>query len=240
MHNKILIIIIIILSLLIIKKHIEKQNIKEKPSENWVVSVNNQNKNIKKIYADLSLRSFIFDKKGYACYEKQENFRMSVPGKLEVGSDQKVIWFWSDSMVPKSLYFCDKEKIKQSRLKKIFYPNNLLCLFCVQELPLEKALLSSDSIEIREVEEGIEKVTLINNNGISEYLFYENNILILDIKVINYQKVENFNVPKEIYIKWILEEISLNVTLKNVKINNFRFEDWNMPNYKSKVDLSTY
>jgi hypothetical protein len=52
--------------------------------------------------------------------------------------------------------------------------------------------------------------------------------------------VENFNVPKEIYIKWILEEISLNVTLKNVKINNFRFEDWNMPNYKSKVDLSTY
>ena len=165
---------------------------------------------------------------------------MSVPGKLEVGSDQKVIWFWSDSMVPKSLYFCDKEKIKQSRLKKIFYPNNLWCLFCVQELPLEKALLSSDSIEIREVEEGIEKVTLINNNGISEYLFYENNILILDIKVINYQKVENFNVPKEIYIKWILEEISLNVTLKNVKINNFRFEDWNMPNYKSKVDLSTY
>ena len=128
--------------------------------------MNNQNKNIKKIYADLSLRSFIFDKKGYACYEKQENFRMSVPGKLEVGSDQKVIWFWSDSMVPKSLYFCDKEKIKQSRLKKIFYPNNLLCLFCVQELPLEKALLSSDSIEIREVEEGIEKVTLINNNGI--------------------------------------------------------------------------
>lgn len=237
MHNKILIIVIFILSLIIIKK---TQKHDEKPNISWINSLNNQNKNIKKIKSDLVLKSFILEKKGFVCYEKKDYFKFFIPNNLEVGSNKEIIWFWSRDFYPKNIFFCDKNKIQNSRLKKIFYPNNIICFLCVQELSTNDLSFYNDSIIIKEYEENIEKITVIKNSKINEYFFYENNILILNIKIISYQNIKNFILPKEIIINWVLEELSVNLLLENIQINNFEFIDWQMPNSKTKINLSNY
>ena len=240
MHNKILIFVIFILFFLISTKCNKQKIIDQKPSNDWVVSLNNQTKKIKKIYAEMVLRSSIFSKKGFICYEKQQNFRFSLPNKIEIGSNEKFIWFWSNDLIPDALYFCDNKKIKQSRLKKIFYPDNIRQMLGISEINDKNLKVLGDSIEITELDDNIEKVTIIKQNGISEYLLYENKILILQIKIKTLQKINDLILPKTIEINWILEKVQFELELKEVKVNNFEYKDWEIPNYKSKIDLSNY
>jgi hypothetical protein len=239
MQNKILINIIILLFLIIFIIYPKKEK-KQIPDKNWVEIINENNKKINKIQADLHIKKSFFHAKGYACYEKKDKFKLFLPNILEIGSNSNLIWFWSENLNPRYLYFCDTNNLKNSRLKKIFYPENVRQMLFVDEIEFENAIMLEDKIILEKRNQDIKKVITIKNSTISECCFYENDILILQIKIKEHQKIEGFIVPKNIEINWVLEKINLFIELEKVKINNIDYYDWEIPNYKHKIDISNY
>lgn len=237
--KKILIIfILLILSCILIKNKQNNSKIEHKLNEEIIQKINEQNNKIKEVYAEITLGSLFFQKKGSVCYEKENNFKLSIKNKLEIGSNNQFIWFWADHLRPKSLYYCETQKIKQSRLKKIFYPSNIKKILGVCEIKSNGVVLSGNTV--KEIDEEIETLTIIENELIKQYLFYENSNLILDINIISYQKIENFILPKKIKINWVLENIKFEITIEKIKINEFIYKDYDMPNYLHKIDISNY
>ena len=246
MHKKILIlnfILLFVFFLLFNKKTVfQEEKIKSSPS--WVVDLNVRNEKINKIYADIVIKYNNLSNHGFICYEKDKNFRMITSfilhKNLDIGSNNKLIWFWSSSMKPKALYFCFHEDLKKARLKKIFHPNIIKKILGVDKIEYQNIKINEYNIEITEnLENNLIKKTIINQNGIKESLIYDYGVEILKIKVIEFQYLEDCILPKKIELYWIEENIKCEWTLENIQLNN-NYKSFEIPDYSPKINLSNY
>lgn len=241
MVKKIFIILSLLLISLILIKNKQAPKINNKIDPNNIINdINKKNKQIKKIYADVYVDNFFIKSEGFVCYEKENNFKFIIKNKIEIGSNENFIWFWIYNLKPKSLYYCETKKLNQSRLKKIFYPNNIKRMLGICELQSNNIKIDNNEIFILEFDNDIEIITILRNNLINEYLFYEKSNLKLSIKINDYQTIENYKLPKNITLRWIEEKININLIVSNIKINEFEFKNWQIPDYGSKINISNY
>ena len=252
--NKFLLIIILLLAIIFVsnakinkKVYFDAQNQERTQNKEVITKINNKTKNINRIHSDISIKlNPMLSVKGFIAYEKSNNFRMicnSFFGKeIEIGSNDDYFWFWSRTLRPKSLYYGDLEQIEKTRLRKIFYPVLLRIFLGIDEI--KDCEITQDQNKfyiIEKIDLGDEKLIQIkiieNDKIISQKITNLNHELILDINILEFQ--EN-SLPKKLKLHWLEENIQQEWILENTKINNIGYDDWEMPNSKSKIDLINY
>lgn len=247
MQKKILILNFILLCFLLYflfnKKPITNE-IKIKSDPVWVENFNSRNKKINKIYANIVVKCNNLSNYGTICYEKKQNFRMILNfaffKNLDIGSNQNFIWFWSKNIKPKALYFCSYEDLHKTRLKKIFHPNIIKKILGIETLQNYQIKINEFDIEVIEnLENELTKKTILNQNGIKEIFIYEKGIEILRVKNIEFEKIQEFIIPKTIQVYWIQENVKSEWRLENIQLNN-NYQDFTMPDYRPKINISNY
>lgn len=248
--RKILLIIIIFLLLLLLIKFQKKENLKPitlNPVQNTQVidEINKNNSKINKIKADLTIEISMIRSKGFIAYEKENKFELvcnSFLGKeLEIGSNDNFFWFWSKSFDAKTLFYADLDRLNDTRLRKIFYPNIIKSFIGIDEIKQAEVFKDNEKFHIIEKikisNELFKKITIVENYKIiSHQLLDSNGKLILQADVIEFQK--SSNLPKIIKVNWIEENINQKWIISKPI---FDFEkEWQMPDYKNKINLINY
>jgi hypothetical protein len=250
--NKFLLIIMLILFFLTIfsikkaenrKEYLDLSSSSEVTNDKIVQKINENSEQIKKIYAELTIEQFPILLKGFIAYEKDNNFKMTCSSilrkEIEIGSNNNFFWFWSNHMKPKALYYCDYDKIEKTRLRKIFYPKLLKTFLGIDKLNNYEIRKKDDFLYVLEnfivSNEKLIKVTIIKEGKIIAYKLCKDNEILLEVEIIEFKE----NLPQKIKINWIEEKIEQQWILSNIKINN-DYDDWQMPEYKQKINLENY
>lgn len=143
-----------------------------------------------------------------------------------VSADGKTYWFWIKSFDPKSVYYCDLDKIELTRVKSPLKPDLIKSLIFIDEIP---------------------KTAKVNNNEICfKDGFYSRIIKIEKEKIKEQHWLEN-NKPtlsayyneESIKIVWHEENTKISVFIKNLKINPTHRPAQQMPNLKT-INLEDY
>jgi len=203
--------------------------------------------NIKKIYCDLQIKQGIGSIKGFIAYEKPNNFKMigsSIFSKeLEIGSNNNYFWFYIRTMKPKGLYYCDLKSIEKTRLRKIFYPSLLNSFIGINQITNKNLFKTEDYYYLKEQinigKDSYSKITIIKNDKIIGYKFCNNDKILLEVEIIEFQNIKGLYLPQKIKINWIEESIKQEWTLSKIEINS-NYNEWEMPNYKNKINLIDY
>jgi len=83
------------------------------------------------------------------------------------------------------------------------------------------------------------KITIIKNDKIIGYKFCNNDKILLEVEIIEFQNIKGLYLPQKIKINWIEESIKQEWTLGKIEINS-NYNEWEMPNYKNKINLIDY
>lgn len=233
--KKIIIFLFIVLFVVFIFKNQKKTTKSENITNQIVEKINEKNKLIKNIKLNISIRQNLLFANGFIKYEKENNFNMicnSFFGKeLEIGSNKDYFWFWTRK--ENILYFCKHTKIKNTRIKSIFYPCVLKSFLGLDEF-YNYEIFENKIIE--KLPNGLKKITIINDDKIIGHELYEFENLVLKSKVLKYEK----DFPKKIEINYISENIVQYWETSNIIFNIDDLSKWEIPNYKNKIDLENY
>jgi hypothetical protein len=205
------------------------------------ISLNEKNKKINQIQADLCIEQDFIKLQGYILYEKPNNFKMianSIFGKeIEIGSNDNYFWFWARYLKPKALYYCDVDSVEKTRLRKIFHPEILKSFLCVDQIEYDEVRKEKEFLyfikNIKTNNEQIKKITVVKDNKICKIALYSKEVLLLNADITN---ADNKIL---ISIYWAEEKIFQKWTLTNIKINK-KYNNWSMPNYSPKIDILYY
>ena len=141
-------------------------------------------------------------------------------------SDGKTYWFWIKSFDPKSVYYCDLDKIELTRVKSPLKPDLIKSLIFIDEIP-KTAKVNNDEISFKD---GFYlRIIKIGKENIKEQHWFENNEKLLSAY---YQ-------DECIKINWYEENKQISVFVKNLKINPKHEPDQQMPDLK-KINLEDY
>ena len=202
------------------------------------IDLNEKNKQISQIQADLLIEQDFIKLQGHIFYEKPNNFRMyahSLLGKeIEVGSNDNYFWFWAKYLKPKALYYCKSDLVDQTRLRKIFYPQILKSFLCIDLIEYDEVRKEKDSLYFIKNYKDMKKVTVINDNKIIKIALYSNEEVELLNADVNHSKNKII-----IKIHWVEENLFQKWTLTNIIINK-KYNDWSMPKYNPKIDILNY
>ncbi len=252
--NKFLLIILLLMCFfyfLLSKKQEKYLNLNngEKILSNEIVDkINEKTTKINSINSKLSIKQGVFSIKGFIAYEKTNNFKMicdSYFGKeLEIGSNNDFLWFYTRKMKPKALYYCRLEEVEKTRLKAMFYPELLREFLGIHEIKKYIKIIKKDEYyyvenNINVGKENFNKITIIKDNKIIGYRLCKNYKIILEVNIVEFQLKNTIEIPKIIKINYLEESINQEWTLEKTEINS-NFSEWDMPQYKQKINLVDY
>lgn len=202
--------------------------------------------NCKNLSIKIEQEGKVFGLKGFLNYEKNNNFRLKASSfaglELEMGSNSTHFWFWSKRMQPKALYYCRHGYLHNTRLRSPFVPMWIMSSLGIDEIEKNSIFKESNGkiYASKDVESSNGKVAhaviVDNNKIIGYYLFNSNN----QITTLSQIETEN-NIPKRIYIEWKEENVSMELLLNNVTINNYvNRSTFNMPEYPKTINMEGY
>lgn len=207
-----------------------------------IEEINNNNANFQSIVCKESKKGFDFEIR----YKSPESFLLIVEGKrgkeLEIGFNESDYWFYFRKFDPKNLYFCEKQKLDKTRLKTILYPQILNDLLCLNLIDMSKFKFSykNGTIVATEEKNGFVHVVLldIEKKAVIEQLYYEENQLVLKVKVDSFSNYKNLNIPKNISINFYKEGIFISIEIQQInESKNFSIK---MPLTTNKINLIDY
>lgn len=213
-----------------------------------IQEINKKNEAIKSIFVKKmpitiqqgSMKGKVF---GELAMEKPKNFRLKISheifgDEMDVGSNDKIFWFWSKRLNPPVLNYANHENFKKANLKTILSPNWMLeCLnsekICTENIEIGKF---KNFWLILENREELTIVTLIEPDKkqvAGRYLYNDKGKMIASAEYSNYKD----GIPKNILIIWYEERIVMNWDLSGIKINSdINHILWKMPE-KEKRDI---
>lgn len=216
--------------------------------------INIKNRFIDSITCDVEIKlqnRFLANVDGEMTYKKNKNFRLmagSLLGKeIDVGSNDKIFWFWSKRLKPRALYYTTHENTNLSRLRTPFHP-----IWIKESLGIDS--LPTDNISIIESgkfckiyqnclnasNEPVVKMTLIDNEKILGHYIYDRvGNLLVRTEVKYFQHINGLNFPKTMITFWAEENISIQWDFNRVKFNSMIDESqWRKPNITPEIDLA--
>lgn len=238
--------LLLIFIFLILKNNNNITNYEISNESGVLEKINEKLSKIKKIHANLRATQNFIKINGFVTYEKYNNFKLLLKNNLEIGSNNDFFWFWSKQYDYKTLFFCKNSDVEKSRLKKIFYPKVLINFLFINEIQNYKEIRKKDETfyivqETNLQQENYLNIIKIKEEKILQQELYDQNLnLILRVQVLDFEKIQDFILPKKIQIYWKQEEINQYWELSNIVINDDENTDWQMPDYKNKLDISNY
>lgn len=214
--------------------------------------LNELNANIQSLTAEVAIHVKGIKLNAQIFHEKNINFRMlarSIAGlELDYGSNSKIFWFWSKRFKPPALYFADLTNVHKCNLRDSFSPILATEIFGIHTIN-EKCsvssyanyLAASEVLDIKK-DNKLSKVTLIDpdrNVIIGQYIYDQNQKLLISIEIKSFQKTNGFLLPKSMRLVWYEENVSANWEISGYQINptieKFR---WEKPEIKQEIDMS--
>lgn len=175
-----------------------------------IQKINEENKEIYSISCNLSARYADF----YWFYEKPNKvyFLTQVFKKDQaiVSSDGEIYWFWIKDFDSKHVYYCDLDKLQNTRVKSPLQPNLIKSLIFVDQIPLEAKIIDD---EILFEQDGYSRVIKIEDMKITEQHWLLEGKSILSIYT------EHDNLPKRLRIIWHEEKQQIIVEVKKISTN---------------------
>lgn len=206
---------------------------------NLIEGINSRNRQITSV---LSTSEVSFKKtRSKLYYKKPSQFLLVAQSKkgkeLEIGFNNIHYWFWIKNFDPKNLYYCKIEQVNRTNLKTILYPQVLSDLLGINELDMS----NFDFVEINgniigtEYKCGLKHVIIFDNEKIIQQEYYENEKIIIRVKVKSFFEYNGTKIPKDINLEFQQEGISLNLEIKPEEIN--KEISIEIPSDLSKIEL---
>lgn len=217
---------------------------------NLIEIINKKNEKINNLTCNLNITMSKIKVNGMMIMEKPKNFRMKIRSvigsEMDIGSNNTHFWFWSKRMNPPLLHFAKHENLNKSRLKTPLNPEWLMNSLNINLLEINQLIRYNQyfgiiSPKISANNEEITILTLIDPEKqviIGHYLYGKNNKLQASSEVKSFNIVGEFIVPKEILIIWYDENITMNWTLVNIKLNTkINENNFIMPSMRNSIDM---
>lgn len=186
---------------------------------------------------------------GTIAYQKSPNFRMEIESRfgkeLDLGSNDKVFWYWSRRDKQPGLYYAAYEDYQKTRLKTPFNP-----IFMRQSLGLEEIQVNNTKI----VESDKDMVVTEQRfNSIGQPVLFaifidkENKrvsgVMITDMnnKPLASAEIQAYQdgLPSQILYMWYEEDKALQLILKSPRCNSqIPPERWALPSYTPTVNMA--
>jgi len=224
---KILLIVFIILILMALNKPSKQPTILD--AKDFIQKINEKNKEIHSISCDLSSKYANF----YWFYEKPNKIyfltRAFKKDQAIVSSDGETYWFWIKDFDPKHVYYCDLDKLKDTRVKNPLQPDFIKSLIFVDQIPLDAKVVGE---KILFDQGGYSRVFKLEETKIKEQHWLLGGKPILSVYT------EYDSGPK--YLKIIWHEEKQQIYVEVIKINtNIEIPSQAMPKLK-KINLYNY
>lgn len=187
---------------------------------------------------------------GFLAMEKDKKFRLIINHKLfgkeiDIGSNEESFWFWSKRMKPPYLHYANHKDLNKTFLRMALNPEWLLESLNVNVVDVKniqtnkfKDYYSVFQPRVDSFGQPVTVVLLIDPKKqicIGRYLYNSDNQLIASAEYRNF----NQNIPLNILIIWYEEQITLNLDLTNISVNqNLNSNYWIMPDINPRIDLS--
>lgn len=217
-----------------------------------VKRINEKNSKITSIIADkvkiLVWHDFGVVVNGKIAMKKDRFFRLKVSGyrgpEMDIGSNDKVFWFWSRSMPNPALYYAKHEDLRKTMLKTPLNPSWLMESLSLNEISMENveiirvnnywAILQSRNSALGEK---IVIATLLDPQRdviIGHYLYNEQNNLVASAEI----KEFDGDIPKKILIVWYDENVRMEWDIINPQINtSIDNSYWQLPYMRNKINM---
>jgi hypothetical protein len=203
------------------------------------------------VYVKAWEKGMRFHLTGKLNYQKATNFRTKLESRfgteLEMGSNDKVFWYWSKRDKHPGLYYAIYEDYHKTRLKTPFNP-----IFMRQSLGLDEITIS-DSSQVLESESDIVIIYERKNSIGSPILFSIfvdkaskniNGVMITDTskKPLASAEVQEYTasgLPSQILYMWYEENKAVQFTFENPRINvEISAEKWALPDRAPRIDMA--
>lgn len=220
-----------------------------------IEEVNELNSRIDSFYCenmDIRIRKDItYRLSGFMAYKKPVFFRThnySVLGQeTDIGSNERLFWFWSRRMTPPALHFSSHEDVQKTRLKTPFNPKWMMESLSMNQIDLKNVEIVKNGSNIAVLQQRIStlnrpvlKITLVNpkTKTIIGHYIVENDQVVVSTEIESFQTVDGHRVPKVVNIIWFREGIAIRWEFNNPKVNqSIAPSMWEMPNMRSKINM---
>jgi hypothetical protein len=172
--------------------------------------------------------------------------------ETDIGSNDKIFWFWSRRMKPSALFWAKHEDLHKTYLKTPFHPDWMMETIGIDEIDTKgcEVFDYKNYVVVKQhridaiTNKPVLKIFLIDKDKkafYGHYLLDAKGNTIISFEVKTYHQVSNLYFPKTVGIIWNQEKIQLNWELSQPVINvNFNKENWVLPNIRPQLELSDY
>jgi hypothetical protein len=220
-----------------------------------VLKVNERNATIKSFSSDdvkikLWEKGMRYRLSGFIHYEKPRNFRMKIDSilgpEVDLGSNQKIFWFWSKRMKPPALHYADHDKFTSTRLKTPFNPRAMMDSLGFNQINTGPEVTFSEDPKYVIVKEprlsgsGLQifKYTFINKTtGMIDGL----SVADADGSISGTTEIKSYNglIPTELLYHWADTGNTMLLEIHNAKLNvPIDAANWVMPDMREKIDMN--
>jgi hypothetical protein len=206
---------------------------------------------VRNISIKLWERGLKFNLTGSLCYEKTTNFRMVFESRfgteLDLGSNDKVFWYWSRRDKRPGVYYVAYEDYQHTRLKTPFNP-----IFLRQSLGLDE-LTVNDALKILESEQDL-VVVYPRKNSMGDTVLYSvfidkinkriSGVIITDeentpLASAEIQEYDASGFPLQILYMWYEEGKAVQFRFENAETNvSIPASRWTMPSYTPQINMA--
>lgn len=166
-------------------------------------------------------------------FENPKNFRMKIYGILgredvDLGCNNDGFWYWSKWLGRNIVHYCSWDNMYRSNLKTAFNPKWIIESIGFSEISQNSEILDAgDKIYLIEKRistqlEEVNKITIIDKIDkviLGHYILDSNNQLIVSNETLEFEKINNFLVPKKILTNIYEDNVSMIIELNNMKLN---------------------
>jgi hypothetical protein len=210
----------------------QKKPKNQEPNLNVIKNINYVNSKIKSISCDLSeemTNSYFFYSKPNELILNTYFFNRE---QSKISSNGEIYWFWIKKFDSKSVYYCNLSKIDETSVIDPLKPDLIKSIICIDEIPLERSTIKiTDQIEVSFKYKQYDRVIIVQDEKIKSQYWYINKEPILSVEVLKTEQI-----PTLLKVTWHREKYTTRIRLKNIKINQEKKLDHNMPNL-NKINL---
>jgi len=157
--------------------------------------------------------------------------------QAEVGTDGRDYWFWMRDFDKESIYHCPLSKISSTRVVLPMRPNLITSAFGVDEIMWESISIQEGVACLTCSEDDLVKCVLLRDDKVTGVTYYRDGLPMMTATFKSHQKIDGFEIPKEVNVFWHEENASLDFEIKNVVINTEEPPEIKMPSGMKKISL---
>ena len=179
-------------------------------------------------------------------YARKKGIRLtqSTMGRedLIVAADQMDFWFWSRSFDPNSVYHCDRQDVRNTKVRPELYPCVLIGILCADPIPSETTtIVNGPSCPlIITVEDGITRELELKDGRIVSQVFYSGVDPLVSVKFTEFQDSCGFTLPKKASVLWYEQGRRITLNFGEAEVNMPDDVDTSVPQGLQMVNLEGF